>query len=200
MKRLSVKKFILVNVPDSTTESEVAEILDKKCRVRDIVLKHDPSSAVSRNCVAVTLGEAIQPYYLLTFLENIWQENLKGFPVFIIPGFMADPIEANRIFDAVCWLIGANELDGFRKAEAITSGFSKIEKKIRRVGTHSLIEFLTNSCADGTIDIVSVEKQIEEFLIAKQAEENKKPPKKEKTHSVRAISTPIGGQPGWRRK
>jgi hypothetical protein len=208
MGKLANKRFILVNISDSVKEEDIKSLFEGMGIkwIQKVIFGNYPNAKISKCFAYVLLGTAVQPYYLPTFLEKIRLANLNGRPVLMFSIFLNQPAEVNRLFDHICQLIGVYDLADLHRAEAITNKLAKIDNKLRQVGIESLIQVLAQATNQGNIDLSLAEIQINGVASARLAEAKQKSKtshkkrKKRKNDSLIIISTPMGGQPGWKRK
>lgn len=206
MAKLSNKKYVLVNLPDSTSEEDITSLFENIKPLRKVIIEDSPKGRFSKRFAHLLFHEAVQPYYESTFLEKIRQARLSKQPLVMFSVFLNQPAEVNRLFDHICHLTGATDLAGLHKAESITSEFANLAKKIKQAGIELILDALSKVAIDGNIDLALAETQISEAIAkrvgeAKQkSKTSKKKKKKKNKNSIMAISIPMGGQPGWKRK
>ncbi len=206
MAKLSNKRYVLVNLPGSISEEDISSLFEDIKPLRKVIIENNPKAKFSKRFAHLLLNEVVQPYYVPTFFEKIRQAKLSGHPLVMFPVFLNQPAEVNRLFDHICRLIGTDDFVDQQKAEAITNELAKIDKKLRQAGLEPTLQVLSKVSDQGKIDLTIAETQITEAATRKLAEirqkskTSKKKKKKNKKNSVIIISTPMGGQPGWKRK
>lgn len=206
MTKHSNKRFILVNIPTSTTEEEISSLFENIKPLSKVTIGDVPN-AKNERFAYILFKEEVQPYYLLAFSEKIQLARLNGNPLTLFPIFLNQPVEVSRLYNHICYLMAAADFETRRKAEAVTNDLSRLGKKLRQVGTEDLLQILSNVTSQNEIDLALAETQINEMAALKVAESKRRPKtakkkkrNKKRNNSVVIISTPMGGQPGWKRK
>src|SRR5688500_5164694 len=134
MTKLSSKRYVLVNLPNSTIEEEVSALFENIKPLRKVSIETDPKARFSQRFAHVVFNESVQPYYESTFFEKIDQAKFSGQPIVIFSVFLNQPSEVNKLFDHICQLVDASDSAGRKKAELITGELAKFAKKIKQAG------------------------------------------------------------------
>jgi RNA recognition motif-containing protein len=206
MTKNSNKRFVLVNIPASTTEEDISFLFENIKPLSRVTIGNIPN-AKNRRFAYIFFKEEVQPYYLLAFSEKIRLAKLNGNPITLFPIFLNQPVEVSKLYNHICHLMAASDFETRRKAEAVTNDLSRLGKKLRQVGIEDLLQILSNVTSQNEIDLALAEAQINEIAALKVAESKRRPKtakkkkrNKKRNNSVVIISTPMGGQPGWKRK
>ena len=207
MSKHSNKRFVLVNIPDFATEEDIFSLFLDIKSLNKVTIGSLPSAKNSKRFAYILLKEEVQPYYRLVFFEKIRLAKLNGNPITLFPIFLNQPVEVSRLYNHICHLMAASESETKHKAEAVTKDLSRLGKKLRQIGIEDLLQILSDVTSQNEIDLASAEAQINETAALKVAESKRKPKtakkkkrNKKRNNSLVIISTPMGGQPGWKRK